>query len=169
MLRLAHARGASTAQPRLARAICTVIWVPVVGARLQPQIARAPRLDSAMTTRPTDPSVMERDSFLDLKRPQTQQHAYGTAYLKHTWIDTPLSLLGCAIFGPFIALVLLVTAPCFGPRLYQQFAMWCMTGPLKDSLSGVLLMRLPTFLYDWPMIFWHPWRCSTAALHRCHS
>jgi len=101
---------------------------------------------------------MEREPIIP--KPQTEAHAFGTRYLTHSIIDTPLSLIGTTVVAPFIALGLLLSAPFCGPLLYQRFAMWLMTGPLRDTLAGVLLMRIPTFLYDWPMIFWWFLSCS---------
>ncbi|EOD14337.1 hypothetical protein EMIHUDRAFT_356543, partial [Emiliania huxleyi CCMP1516] len=81
---------------------------------------------------------------------QTATHAFGTPYLRSCSLDAVLSWIAF-LFICWPIGVVLVLSGCCGPLLFQRFAMWCLTGPLRNSLLGVLLMRIPSLTYDLAM------------------
>ena len=82
---------------------------------------------------------------------QTATLAFGTTYLRSCSLDAILSWIAFLFICWPIGVVLVLSGCCCGPLLFQRFAMWCLTGPLRNSLLGVLLMRIPSLTYDLAM------------------
>ena len=109
-----------------------------------------PALDAMERSVPTL-DAMERGSTAS-PGSQSATSAFGTRYVSDSIVDKTLSWLAFFVVVMPIGGFLIITGVVSGPRHFQKFALWCLTGPFRSSLLGVLLARIPSIVYDF---FWN--------------
>ena len=107
--------------------------------------------DAPLLAKPRQEYISRKREEFAVAGSQTATHAFGTPYLRSCSLDAVLSWIAFLFICWPIGVVLVLSGCCCGPLLFQRFAMWCLTGPLRNSLLGVLLMRIPSLTYDLAM------------------